>query len=75
LARSPDRSHFAKRYAVREVQPLAEVRSPFMMKILELDYAARGACDLNLDAVIAVAESFTFRVLDAESAIVVSTTA
>jgi uncharacterized linocin/CFP29 family protein len=75
LARSPDRSHFAKRHAVREVQPLAEVRSPFTMKILEVDYAARGARDFNLDAVSAVAESFTFRVLDAKSAIVVSTTA
>ena len=44
------------RHAVREVQPLVEVRSPFTMKILELDYAARGARDLDLDPVIAVAE-------------------
>jgi uncharacterized linocin/CFP29 family protein len=43
-------------HAVREVQPLVEVRSPFTMKILELDYAARGALDLDLDPVIAVAE-------------------
>ncbi len=43
-------------HAVREVQPLVELRSPFTMKILELDYAARGARDLDLDAVIAVAE-------------------
>jgi uncharacterized linocin/CFP29 family protein len=43
-------------HAVRDVQPLVEVRSPFVMKILELDYAARGANDLDLDPVIAVAE-------------------
>jgi uncharacterized linocin/CFP29 family protein len=43
-------------HAVRDVQPLVEVRSPFTMKILELDYAARGATDLDLDPVIAVAE-------------------
>jgi uncharacterized linocin/CFP29 family protein len=43
-------------HAVRNVQPLVEVRSPFTMKILELDYAARGALDLDLDPVIAVAE-------------------
>jgi uncharacterized linocin/CFP29 family protein len=43
-------------HAVREVQPLVEVRSPFVMKILELDYAARGATDLDLDPVIDVAE-------------------
>jgi uncharacterized linocin/CFP29 family protein len=43
-------------HAVREVQPLVELRAPFSMKILELDYAARGANDLDLDPVIAVAE-------------------
>jgi uncharacterized linocin/CFP29 family protein len=43
-------------HAVREVQPLVEVRSTFTMKILELDYAARGANDLDLDPVIAAAE-------------------
>jgi uncharacterized linocin/CFP29 family protein len=43
-------------HAVRDVQPLVEVRAPFVMKILELDYAARGANDLDLDAVIAAAE-------------------
>lgn len=43
-------------HAVRIVQPLVELRSPFTMKILELDYAARGALDLDLDPVIAVAE-------------------
>jgi uncharacterized linocin/CFP29 family protein len=43
-------------HAVRDVQPLVEVRSAFSMKILELDYAARGANDLDLDPVIAVAE-------------------
>ena len=43
-------------HAVREVQPLVELRAPFKMQILELDYAARGADDLDLDPVIAVAE-------------------
>lgn len=43
-------------YGVRDVQPLVELRSPFIMKILELDYATRGATDLDLDPVIAVAE-------------------
>jgi uncharacterized linocin/CFP29 family protein len=43
-------------YGVRDVQPLVELRSPFVIKILELDYAARGATDLDLDPVIAVAE-------------------
>ena len=43
-------------FAVREVQPLVEVRSPFTIKIMELDYAARGATDLDLDPVVAVAE-------------------
>jgi uncharacterized linocin/CFP29 family protein len=42
--------------AVREVQPLVELRSPFKMKILELDYTARGANDLDLDPIIAAAE-------------------
>jgi uncharacterized linocin/CFP29 family protein len=43
-------------HAVRVVQPLVEVRAPFRMKIAELDDAARGADDLDLDPVIAVAE-------------------
>jgi uncharacterized linocin/CFP29 family protein len=43
-------------HGVRDVQPLVEVRSPFTMKIMELDAAARGARDLDLDPVIAVAE-------------------
>jgi len=43
-------------YALRQVQPLVEVRAPFSMKIAELDDASRGATDLNLDPVIAVAE-------------------
>jgi uncharacterized linocin/CFP29 family protein len=43
-------------HAVRDVQPLVEIRSPFKMKVLELDYAARGADDLDFDAVIATAE-------------------
>ncbi|HEY3816114.1 MAG TPA: family 1 encapsulin nanocompartment shell protein [Polyangiaceae bacterium] len=43
-------------YAVRVVQPLVEIRTPITMKIAELDAAARGADDLDLDPVIAVAE-------------------
>jgi uncharacterized linocin/CFP29 family protein len=38
--------------AVRKVQPLVELRSPFKMQTLELDSAARGATDLDLDPVI-----------------------
>jgi uncharacterized linocin/CFP29 family protein len=51
-------------YGVREVQPLVEVRSPFTLKIHELDFATRGARDLDYDPVIAVAE----RVAHAEDA-------
>jgi uncharacterized linocin/CFP29 family protein len=51
-------------HAVRAVQPLVEVRAPFTMKIAELDDASRGAEDLDLDPVIAVAE----RVAHAEDA-------
>ncbi len=43
-------------HAIRAVQPLVEVRAPFTMKIAELDDASRGADDLDLDPVIAVAE-------------------
>ncbi len=42
--------------ALRAVQPLVEVRSPFTMKLLELDSAARGAEDLDLQPVITAAE-------------------
>lgn len=43
-------------HAIRDVRPLVELRSPIVLDILELDYAARGAGDLDLDAVIAAAE-------------------
>jgi uncharacterized linocin/CFP29 family protein len=43
-------------HAIRDVRPLVELRSPIMLPTLELDYAARGADDLDLDAVIATAE-------------------
>lgn len=43
-------------HAIRDVLPLVELRSNFTLKTLELDYAARGADDLDLDAVIAAAE-------------------
>jgi uncharacterized linocin/CFP29 family protein len=43
-------------HAIRDVRPLIELRGNFLLEPLELDYAARGAVDLNLDAVIAAAE-------------------
>lgn len=55
-------NHFAKdpvehvSHATRVVQPLVELRSPIVLPILELDYAARGANDLDLDPVIDTAE-------------------
>ena len=47
----PDVAH-----AIREVKPLIELRAPIVLDVRELDYAARGATDLNLDPVIAAAE-------------------
>jgi uncharacterized linocin/CFP29 family protein len=41
--------------AVRIVHPLLELRSNFLLPQLELDYAARGADDLDLDPVVAAA--------------------
>lgn len=43
-------------HAIRDVRPLVELRSPMRLNVLELDYAARGADDLDLDSVIATAE-------------------
>src|SRR5687768_14941541 len=43
-------------HAIRRVRPLVELRSPITLQILELDYAARGARDLDLDPVIETAE-------------------
>lgn len=43
-------------HAIRDVKPLIELRSSFTLQTLELDYAARGADDLDLDPVIAAAE-------------------
>jgi uncharacterized linocin/CFP29 family protein len=43
-------------HAIRDVRPLVELRSPIALNVLELDYAARGAVDLDLDPVIATAE-------------------
>jgi uncharacterized linocin/CFP29 family protein len=43
-------------HAIRDVRPLVELRSPIELPILELDAAARGANDLDLDAVIRTAE-------------------
>jgi len=44
-------------HAIREVVPLVELRAPITLPIMELDYAARGANDLDLDAVIETAEN------------------
>ena len=44
-------------HAIREVKPLVELRAPITLSIMELDYAARGANDLDLDAVIETAEN------------------
>jgi uncharacterized linocin/CFP29 family protein len=49
---SPDRVA----HAIREVKPLIELRGSLTLQTLELDYAARGADDLDLDPVIAAAE-------------------
>jgi uncharacterized linocin/CFP29 family protein len=43
-------------HAIREVKPLVELRAPILLPIMELDYAARGANDLDLDPVIDTAE-------------------
>lgn len=43
-------------HAIREVQPLVELRAPIVLPILELDYASRGARDLDLDPVVQTAE-------------------
>ena len=43
-------------HAIRDVRPLVELRAPIALPILELDYAARGARDLDLDPVIQAAE-------------------
>jgi uncharacterized linocin/CFP29 family protein len=51
-------------HAIRDVRPLVELRSPFVLPIMELDYAQRGATDIDLDPVILTAE----RVAHAEDA-------
>ena len=51
-------------HGIRDVMPLVELRSPIVLPIIELDYAERGAKDLDLDAVIDTAE----RVAHAEDA-------
>ncbi|HEY0192993.1 MAG TPA: family 1 encapsulin nanocompartment shell protein [Kofleriaceae bacterium] len=43
-------------HAIRDVVPLVEIRAPIRLPILELDYAARGAKDLDLDPVVETAE-------------------
>ena len=43
-------------HAIRDVRPLVELRSAIELATLELDYASRGADDLDLDPVIVTAE-------------------
>ena len=43
-------------HAVRVVHPIVELRSSLLLPILELDYAARGAHDLDLDPVVDTAK-------------------
>jgi len=43
-------------HAIRVVRPLVELRTPIVLPILELDFASRGANDLDLDPVIDAAE-------------------
>lgn len=43
-------------HAIREVRPLVELRSQITLNTLELDYAARGAEDLDLEPVVTAAE-------------------
>ncbi len=42
---------FDLEYGVRRVQPLVEMRARFELEVWELDNAARGAMDIDLDAV------------------------
>ena len=48
--------------ALRAVQPLVELRSPFSLSLAELDAAARGANDIDVDPVVEAAE----RIAEAE---------
>ncbi|HEX3769890.1 MAG TPA: family 1 encapsulin nanocompartment shell protein [Polyangiaceae bacterium] len=43
-------------HSLRDTQPLVEVRAAFTLPLMELDFAARGANDLDLDPVIAACE-------------------
>jgi len=43
-------------HAIRDVRPLVELRSQIVLDTLELDYAARGAKDLDLDPIVVAAE-------------------
>jgi len=43
-------------HAVRQVRPLVELRTQIKLDTLELDYAGRGANDLDLDPIIGAAE-------------------
>jgi len=43
-------------HAIREVRPVLELRSQIVLDTFELDYAARGATDLDLESITAAAE-------------------
>lgn len=44
-------------WGMRRVLPLVELRVPFLLEIMELDYGARGAEDVDLDPVTKAAEA------------------
>ena len=43
-------------HAIREIRPLVELRSQIVLETLELDFAARGAKDLDLEPIVSAAE-------------------
>ncbi len=55
LALDAKKSKDGLQWGVRMVAPLVELRLPFFLEILELDYTARGAEDIDLDPVVAAA--------------------
>lgn len=46
----------AAQWGTRKVLPLVEIRVPFFLDIMELDYGARGAEDVDMEAVTKAAE-------------------
>ncbi|HEX6243986.1 MAG TPA: family 1 encapsulin nanocompartment shell protein, partial [Polyangiales bacterium] len=44
-------------HAIRDVRPLMELRTQIKLDTLELDYAGRGANDIDLDPIVTAAEN------------------